>query len=303
MNKENTGTIFILIGLFIYGVHPIVIEVGTGFLAPLVFATLAAMLAGFIATLLAFFTRKSPKAETSRHDYCRLIFAGVFGTFLAYTGLFLGLQFTTSNNAAVILRSEIVFALLLSYMFLGETISFRQALWMVIMMIGVLLVIVTTQLTALGIGDLLILVTPAAWAAAHTIVKPTLARVSPWMAVAFRNLVGGSLLGILAFALIVLGNPIFLVPHLPLILIITVIEVFVILLAHGLWYAGIHRINLGKATALIAPAPLVTFLFSLMVLALPPTPWQIVGALLAIIATILLSREASLQRRTPTKTP
>jgi drug/metabolite transporter (DMT)-like permease len=74
-------------------------------------------------------------------------------------------------------------------------------------------------------------------------------------------------------------------------------EVAVILLSHGLWYESIRRINLGKATGLIAPAPLVTFGFSVLLFSLTPTCWQLIGAVLVIAATVLLSRETSLHRR------
>jgi drug/metabolite transporter (DMT)-like permease len=89
-----------------------------------------------------------------------------------------------------------------------------------------------------------------------------------------------------------------LIPDMILIGQILIIETILILLAHGLWYAGIQRINLGKATALIAPAPLVTFFLSIFILRSLPTPWQVVGAAFVITATILLSRETSLKRDT-----
>jgi drug/metabolite transporter (DMT)-like permease len=225
--------------------------------------------------------------------------AGVLGTFLAYTGLFLGLQFTSSNNAGVILRSELAFALLLGYLFLDERISMQQAAWMSIMIIGVLFVMVTTQLQTFGMGDFLILITPIAWASAHTIAKPVLRRVPIWTAVGYRNIVGGTLLAVLAIGFIGLGVPIYIFPNLGIVMGVLLLEATVILLAHGLWYAGIRRINLGKATALIAPAPLVTFFLSLAIFQVLPTIWQLIGAVLVIIATILLSREASLRRILP----
>lgn len=297
MNTEKSGTLFILIGLFIYGVHPIVVEYGGLLLAPLLFASIAAIIAGAIALVFAFKIKPSITENLSHSDLARLIMAGVMGTFLAFTCFFLGLQLTSSNNAAVILRSELFFALLFGYLFLDETISFRQAAWMIVMLIGVLLVVISVQFSAFGIGDILLIITPAAWAAGHTFAKPTLQRVAPWTVVAFRNLVGGALLCLLASGFILIGAPIFFVPDLGLIIAIIIIEAIVILLAHSLWYAGIRRINLGKATALIAPAPLVTFIFSTIIFQIPPTPWQLIGASLVITATILLSREVS-QRRT-----
>jgi drug/metabolite transporter (DMT)-like permease len=222
--------------------------------------------------------------------------AGVLGTFLAYTCLFIGLQFSSANNAAIILRSELVFALIFGFLFLNETISRRQLLWMSLMVFGVMLLVVTNQLTALGIGDLLLLGTPIAWASGHTFAKPVLQRVSSWTAVAYRNLVGGVLLLLLAIGVILLGAPILYTTSLSLVIVIILIEAIVILLAHSLWYEGIRRINLGKATALIAPAPLVTFTLYAVVFQVAPTPWQLVGAGIVIVATILLAREVSLRR-------
>jgi drug/metabolite transporter (DMT)-like permease len=168
---------------------------------------------------------------------------------------------------------------------------------MLLMACGVLLVVLTTETNVLGLGDLLLLVTPAAWAAGHTFAKPTLTRVSPWVVVAFRNLVGGGLLLSATFSLMLQNTPLIMTPSIPLVIGILLVETVVILLAHNLWYLGIRRINLGKATALIAPAPLVTFLLSTFLLRIPPSLWQIAGAILVIFATLLLSREPSLQRK------
>jgi drug/metabolite transporter (DMT)-like permease len=296
MDKENLGTVFILIGLFVYGIHPVVIEFGGLSVAPLVFASVAALGAGFIAIILRRKSIPESNQGISGSDKRRLIMAGVLGTFLAFTCLFIGLQFSSSNNAAIILRSELVFALIFGYFFLNETISKRQLAWMTLMVFGVLLVVVTNQLTALGIGDVLLLVTPMAWAAGHTFAKPALKRVSSWTAVAYRNLVGGTWLLLLASGGILLGGSILYTSNFALIMAIIIIEAIVILLAHSLWYEGIRRINLGKATALIAPAPLVTFALYAIVFQIPPTPWQLVGAAIVIAATILLAREVSLVR-------
>jgi drug/metabolite transporter (DMT)-like permease len=297
MDNEKLGTLFILIGLFIYGIHPVVVEFGGLLLAPLVFASVAALGAGIVAVIIARRVTPAISQDISASDKRRLIMAGALGTFLAFTCLFIGLQFSSSNNAAIILRSELVFALVFGYFFLNETISKRQLAWMTLMVFGVLLVVVTNQLTALGIGDLLLLITPMAWAAGHTFAKPVLQRVSSWTAVAYRNLVGGTLLLLLALGLILLGGPIFYTTNLAIIIVIIVTEAIVILLAHSLWYEGIRRINLGKATALIAPAPLVTFALYAIIFQSPPTPWQLLGAAIVIAATVLLAREASLMRK------
>lgn len=296
MDTEKSGTIFILIGLIVYGIHPIIVEFGGLVVAPLVFASTAALIAGCVALIFARRTTPPIGKDISRSDTKRLVMAGVLGTFLAFTCFFIGLQFTSSNNAAVILRSELVFALLFGFLFLDETISKRQAVLMTLMLVGVLLVVATTQLATIGFGDILILITPVAWAAGHTFAKPTLQRVAPWTVVAYRNLVGGTLLLLLAGTLLLLGSPVILVPNLGLVVGVILVEAIVIFLAHGLWYEGISRINLGKATALIAPAPLVTFLLSTLIFQIPPTIWQLLGALIVILSTILLSREVSLRR-------
>jgi len=300
MNKEKVGTIFILIGLFVYGIHPVVVEFGGLLVAPLVFASFASLIAGLVAVIFARRAKPPINRTIFRSDMRRLVMAGVLGTFLAFTCLFIGLQFSSANNAAIILRSELVFALIFGYYFLNETISARQLIWMALMVFGVLLVVVTNQLTTLGIGDVLLLITPIAWAAGHTFAKPTLGRVSSWTAVAYRNLVGGALLILLASCIILLGAPILYSSNLTLVFAVIVIEAIVIILAHSLWYEGIRRINLGKATALIAPAPLVTFTLYAVVFQVPPTPWQLIGAGIVIIATILLAREASLRRKLDT---
>jgi drug/metabolite transporter (DMT)-like permease len=297
MDPERLGTAFVLVGLVIYGLEPVVAEWGGLYLAPLFFAGIAALIAGSVALVIAKASRTG-LGPAKRSDYIRLFFTGFFGTFVAFACLFVGLQLTSSNNAAIILRSELVFALLFGFVFLGETISPRQAAWMALMVAGVLLVLVTNQTFVVGLGDLLILVTPAAWATGHTFAKPTLQRVSPWLVTGLRNLIGGSLL-LSAFALsfAVLGTSAVLISESYVIATVVVAEVVVIVLSHGLWYESIRRINLGKATGLIAPAPLVTFAFSVVLFGVTPTWWQLIGALIVIVATVLLSREASLRRR------
>jgi len=312
MDSEQAGTLFILVGLLVYGLHPVVVEFGGGYLAPFFFASVSSVAAGCGALLLARFAggRGSGVGEERGEgggaaggvvpagwgDRVRLVLAGVLGTFVAFGCLFVALQLTTSNSAAVVLRSELAFALIFGYLFLGERISLRQGAWIGLMIGGVLLVVFRPVGWVWSVGDLLLVVTPAAWSGGHTLAKPVLERVSAWTVVGFRNLVGGLLLLAAALGLAVLGCPVVLVPDFGVVAGVLAAEALVILLGHGLWYAGIGRINLGKATALIAPAPLVTFMFSSLLLGVPPTGWQLLGAGMVMAATILLAKEESLRR-------
>jgi len=299
MDSERAGTLFILTGLLVYGLHPVVVEFGGIYLTPFFFAGVASVAAGCGALVLARFAGGcggGGVVPAAWGDRLRLVLAGVFGTFVAFGCLFAALQLTTSNNAAVVLRSELAFALIFGYLFLRERISVRQGVWMGLMVGGVLLVVFRPVGWVWSVGDLLLVVTPAAWSGGHTLAKPVLERVSPWTVVGFRNVVGGALLLVAALGLAVLGYPVLLVPDFGVVAGVLAAEALIIMLGHGLWYAGIGRINLGKATALIAPAPLVTFLFSAVLLGVPPTGWQLLGAGMVITATVLLGREASLRR-------
>jgi drug/metabolite transporter (DMT)-like permease len=98
----------------------------------------------------------------------RLFGLSLFGAGLHYGLQTVGLQYTTASNASLYAVTAPITILLLSAMFLGETITVRKALGVAVAVAGVLVVMGPGTLTSLELddpvkGDLLVLVSIVMW--------------------------------------------------------------------------------------------------------------------------------------------
>ena len=98
----------------------------------------------------------------------RLFVLSLFGTSLHYGLQTAGLQFTTASNASLYTTTGPITILLLSALFLGERITTRKALGVVLAVAGVLVVMGPETLVAFDLGghlkgDLLVLASLVMW--------------------------------------------------------------------------------------------------------------------------------------------
>ncbi|AGT34322.1 hypothetical protein OCC_14210 [Thermococcus litoralis DSM 5473] len=139
MNKESEGTLLALLGMFLYGIEPVVIKANPT--NPLSFAAFSALIASLLLWPIVLLTSSWREAKENPQYIPRAFLVGMFGTALAYIAYSYGARLSTAINASLITRAEVLFSFVLAYVFLREKITKHQVFWSFSIIIGLFLVI------------------------------------------------------------------------------------------------------------------------------------------------------------------
>ncbi|KPU62439.1 permease [Thermococcus sp. EP1] len=273
MNKEIEGTLLAFIGMFLYGIEPVVIKANPA--NPMSFAAFSAIIASFILWSIVFSTSSWKDVKENPQYIPKAVLVGIFGTALAYIAYSYGAQLSTAINASLITRAEVLFSFVLAYILLRERITRKQILWSVLILLGLILVITQGKPVVPKKGDLLLLLVPLFWQSGHVIAKKL--PYNPFLIAAFRNTFGGILLFILALPQGLEFSK------------FAIAEAIILSIGQVIWYLSIKRINLSKATAIITPAPAVAIGIALL-LGEKFTSYHMIGFILITIGTLMVSR-------------
>ncbi|ASA77547.1 DMT family transporter [Thermococcus sp. 5-4] len=269
MRQETLGALFAIVGMFIYGLEPVVIKSNPS--NPISFAAFSALVASLLLWVKLIVSGELEEIRRNPGDLKRAFLVGLFGTALAYLAYSFGARMSTAINAALITRSEVLFSFFLSWLFLGERITRRLVGYSTAILVGLIVVILQGRSMELHLGDFLLLLVPLFWQLGHVIAKRL--PYSPPTIAALRNTFGFLLLFPLAIATGLEFSR------------FVIAEGLVIAVGQLVWYRSIKLINLSKATAIITPAPAVAIGLGIL-LGESFTIYHAVGFLLITLGTL-----------------
>lgn len=171
---------------------------------PFLFQMLA--VAAVIISIITLSTRRHALTGLRRHYLVPLLSIALVGSVLANITGYIGLEQSSSINYGFLIKSAVVFTVVLAYLFLDEHISRHKLVLLTGLIAGVYLV--TTQ----GRGivpsryDILIILSAFFYALSNTIAKSVLVDIDPQIVAFFRTFGGVVLLGA---ALALAGEPLF----------------------------------------------------------------------------------------------
>ena len=276
--QENIGVIFILASAIMWGIFPVLINRGTQSIPPIMFAAIATLLAAGGSFVYAALTRKLHELKNKK-AYASLIMITFCIVIIPYILFFVGSSKTSGINSSLLLLSEIIFTMLFTP-FIGEKTTTEKLLGAFGVLIGASLILYHGKFQ-LNTGDLLIIMSTAAYPIGNFYSKKALNFVSPAIILFVRFLLGG--LFIFAFALFVEPQSNTLVSisaHWKLILFTGLI-----LLGVGkvVWYEGLKRLDMSKAISLAMTFPLFSLIILISVFKETPSLFQWIGiAVMAI---------------------
>lgn len=222
---------------------------------------------------------------SKRSAYKNLVLTSLYITSL-FALTFVGLQYTSATNVAIILFLQILF----SYLFLGkkqgESLSHQQTLGAALMTLGAVLVLFpgTWQV---NIGDLLVLIAAMIAPIANTYQKKARAQVSAETVLLVRSLIALPFLFLLAY--LFEESPTWQqIQQQWHWLLLTGFLVFFI--AKLLWVEAIYVLPITKVNALYAFAPLMTMGLAYIVLQEVPSWSQVMGVLPILLGGFLITR-------------
>lgn len=279
MNRESQGTLLALLGMILYGLEPVIIKSNPS--SPLSFAAFSALFASLFLWPFLLLTGNWRDLEEKPSYLPKAFLIGLFGTALAYLSYSYGARLSTAINASLITRAEVLFSFALSYMLLKEKITKRQAVYSLLVLLGLILVITQGRIITPRRGDVLLLMVPLFWQMGHVIAKNL--PYNPYLIATLRNTFGGILLFIFALSSGLEFHP------------LSIAEGIIIAVGQVVWYLSIKRINLSKATAIITPAPAVAIGISIL-LGERFTIYHAAGFILMTLGTLGITKVKSERR-------
>ncbi|WP_345974643.1 DMT family transporter [Sulfurimonas sp. HSL3-7] len=286
MQEERKGEIYMLLLSLIESWFPILSLFSIPLIGAIYSYTFAIVIATVIFLALVVYQKKVPELfqKNARKD---LLLTTLFINLL-FVLVFIGLQYTTAGNMAVIIFLQLLFAYLYFNVFGSDRLSPMQTAGAALMGVGALTVLIPDDLS-FNRGDLIILISAAIAPFANLYQKRARSFVSSETILAFRNVIALPAVFALAYLFEPLPTQENLVKAAPYILIIGFL---VFGLAKVLWIEALHRISITKVSAMLALPPLFTLVFAYFTLDEVPGIRQMLGIIPILIGGYLITRPA-----------
>lgn len=209
-----------------------------------------------------------------------------FGITTLFVLVFMGLQYTTAGNMAVILFLQVLFSYLYFNVLGREPMSLWHIVGALFMTVGALMVLFPEKFN-LNLGDAMILAAAAIAPLANRYQQRARKQVDSVTLLAFRNLFALPFLWLLALSFEGVPSLAMLQQSwLPLLLVGLLIMGF----SKLLWIEAIHRISITKTSALAALSPLFTLLLAYWLLNETPSLQQMLGMVPILLGGLLITR-------------
>lgn len=181
MNKTLTAHISLLIANLIYALNfTIAKDVMPNFILPSAFILLRVMGALFLFSF-SYFIFFFQKIEIK--DILRFAICGLFGVAINQLFFFEGLNLTTPINAAIVMTTNPILVMLLSFIIVKEAISFRKILGITLGFVGASTLILSDGAIDLSsnnsTGNLFVFINATSYGLYLVIVKPLLNKYHP----------------------------------------------------------------------------------------------------------------------------
>lgn len=170
----NAYLLLSLASLFWAG-NQIIGRAAAGLIPPILLGCLRWLIA---TCLLLPFAWSSLKADwpVIRSNIGLLAFLGIIGGGAINTFSYIGLNYTTATNALILNSAAPIFIVMFCYLIFGDRISLRQSLGIAISIVGVLVIVLHGELSALthmtlNRGDVLVLIGMACWGLYTAVVR------------------------------------------------------------------------------------------------------------------------------------
>ncbi len=302
------GLIFGVIATVLIGLQPIVANARPKFIDPFVYSILTLFFESLIFFPIMLLQRhlfklkfeKDQISQEERDSYlygykknklCLLYVGITFG--IGQILFFLGYGLAGSINGALAQKTTIFFSLLLGYLILNEKITRIQIIFSSFLFFGLILAVTegTFNILKINVGVMIILFLASLWMLAHTLTKPIFNRKEgfPSQIVFIRNTIGTIIL-FFTFLIIfplelinMLSNP------------IVIFWGFLMGGTYGIglyfWYTTLKYLDVGKASILVSPTPIVTAIFASLLLGEIFTIFHLIGTVIVIISIIIIMWE------------
>ncbi len=284
MNEERKGEIYMLLLSVLESWFPIFSLFSIALIGAMYSFALSVSVATVIFLALVIYQKKLP--ELFQKDARKDLLLTTFYINLLFILIFIGLQYTTAGNMAVIIFLQLLFAYLYFNVFGSDKLSPMHTAGAIVMSIGAVTVLIPDDLS-FNKGDLIILVAAAVAPLANLYQKRARSYVSSESILTFRNIVALPVIFAIAYFSETMPTSDKLVEAAPYIL---AIGILVLGLSKILYIEALHRISITKVSAMLALLPLFTLIFAYFALSEVPNLRQVLGIIPILIGGYLITK-------------
>lgn len=271
----------------IVGLSPIAGRYAVGVISPVLLVFLGTLIAAaFFAPWLT--RHKQWDALFAKETRLKFLFIGTFGTALPFFILLWALHYTTPGNAAILQQSELLYSLLLAFIFLKEVPSRGQLLGSTLILAGVALILLKEQYTPRWTGDLMVVGCTWMLQAASCMAKKLPKHLDHRVIAAARNIYALPALTLILTVMAAKDGLIF-EPDAQTFGVLFYTGVFKYGLAMIMWYQALRALDLSKITAIYLSYPVLSFILSLLLGFEKPHLYQFIGLTLTLAGAYLVS--------------
>ena len=310
------GLINGIITVFLIGLQPVISLSRPSIIDPLTFSTITVTFMAIIFFPIFLIQRLRLKSLAKKESSERInsLLSGwkqwrnirlflVIGIVFSIVTLLLivGYDLAGAVNSSLALKSEVIFALLSGYIFLNEKrISKTQAFFCIILFFGLIIAITQgfAELFEFNLGVLIILLAVIIFTITHTFTKSGFDRneISPIQVVFIRNVLCGIILLSIYFIFFPLEG------------LITVFEQNYLIYPFAMacdwgfsllfWYRTLSYISIGKAGVIMSLTPIISAIFSWIILGDDITYFHLIGITIVILSIYMIVREKNDEKET-----
>ena len=284
MTKEREGELLMLGLALLESWFPILSIVSMSYIGALHTYTYSLIIA--LVFFIIIMAKRKRFAELKNKKAYKDLLLTSFWITLLFTLVFIGMQYTTAGNMAVIIFLQLLFSYLYFNVFGKEKMDTLHLVGAVIMGIGALIILFPEELT-LNKGDLLILVAAAIAPIANLYQKRARTFCSSETILGFRTIVGLPFIALMAWHFEPATTYEGLISALPYLLLI---GIFIYVISKIMWIEALHRTSITKISAMMGLVPMMTLFFAYLYLNEVPEFRQILGIIPVLVGGYLLTK-------------
>ena len=284
MTKEREGEL-LMVGLSILeSWFPILSIVSMSYIGALHTYTYSLLIA-LVFFIVIMYKRDKFKELKNKEAYKDLLLTSFWITTL-FLLVFIGMQYTTAGNMAVIIFLQLLFSFLYFNVFGKEKMEKVHIIGAAIMGVGALIILVPDDIS-FNKGDLLILLAAAIAPIANLYQKRARGYCSSETILGFRTAIGLPFIAVMAWYFEPATTLEGFKQALPALLFIGIL---IYVISKILWIEALHRISITKVSAMMGLVPMMTLIFAYFYLHEIPQFRQIMGIIPVLVGGYLITK-------------
>jgi drug/metabolite transporter (DMT)-like permease len=289
-SEKLKGEIFVFMGGLLWAIFPILIVLSYNKIPALISLGWSSLFSALAFSLLISY-KKSWYQLKNKDFWKYILYISFWNGLLFYSLYYLGLEKTTPGNAALIGLLEVLTSIIFFNIIKKEKIPNEHKIGGLFMLAGAVIVL-SRNFSHLDSGDFLIFLATCCGPIGNFYQQKAMKITSSEVLLFSRYLISAPFIFLLAFMLHPGGSLGFTASSLWLLLINGII---VLGLSKIFWVEAIHRLTVTKAISLSSINPLLTMLFSWLILKQTPTTVQLLAFIPLCIGVALLTDNIKLK--------